>query len=119
MKAITEAIASHASNRKAITNIMKKYAIALAAAATAVSVALAGPAHADQQGFIDAMHALGFIFYGGDAATLEAGLSVCEALDAGQPRFFIVERIYNATPASVDARDAMNIVILAESELCS
>lgn len=91
----------------------------LATAGAAVSVALASPAFADQQAFIDSMNVLGFRFYGGDAAILEAGLSVCEALDAGQSRFTVAKRVYQATPDSVSSIDAMNIVILAESELCS
>ena len=68
--------------------VLTKYWLPAAAAATAVSIGLAAPAHADQQGFLDYIHSQGvpsgyFTTPGADYSNIKVAEMVCDVFDHG------------------------------------
>jgi hypothetical protein len=96
---------------------MKKMLLPVVAAAFAVGMATAGPAHADEDGFFVDLTDYGY----GDTSTkdaLQLGYSICEDVQNGVPQQTTLDAIYENTGDAVDAADAKFLYKAAIMNLC-
>jgi hypothetical protein len=99
---------------------MKKLVITgLTAAAIVGSVASAGTASADADGFLNYLHSQGWIgSEGGDYRLMRLGLEVCEVIKSGGDGYQAAAVTYANTDDSVDRLNAADFTIAAVRHLC-
>lgn len=100
-------------------NLAAWLALALAAALAAAGLALASPARADDvEQYLDALHERGIYAGSGDGTLVQAGMQVCDLIEAGMSPLAVAAKVYRETDASISAEDAGYIVGVAIGGLC-
>ena len=98
---------------------MKKTIVGgLAAGAVALSVAVAGPAHADSTNaqFFRDMRAAGLYADNGEGTLLSLGHSFCARMDAGASSASLVSELYHSSDPPLDG--AQRFVTITITDLC-
>ena len=95
-----------------------KYAVGAAASVIAAGVLFAGPAHADETSFVNAVHSAGQFNSNGDSGIVAAGLEVCQEIENGYSVRQAIALLYRVSTTSFSVNDSKVFVVTALADLC-